>query len=67
MVLSRVVGATLGSAWLLDRDARLEELFLDPDEVTETTWATEEEIRSMVRKGEFYDYGDDYFAKLFGM
>ena len=67
MVLRRVVGATLGSAWLLDRDARLEELFLDPDEVTETTWATEEEIRSMVRKGEFYDYGDDYFAKLFGM
>ncbi|MDE0082455.1 MAG: NUDIX domain-containing protein [Gammaproteobacteria bacterium] len=66
MVLSRTVGVTLGSAWLLERDTGLEELSLDPDEVTETTWATEEEIRSMVRKGEFFDYGYEYFAKLFG-
>ncbi len=67
MVLKRAVGTTVGSAWLLERDVPLEELSPDPDEVAETTWATEDEIRSMVRDGEFFDYGDEYFQKLFRM
>ena len=51
-------------AWLPDRDAPLEEF--SPDEVTETTWATEDEAGSMVQDGGVLRYGDDISRSSLG-
>jgi 8-oxo-dGTP pyrophosphatase MutT (NUDIX family) len=57
--------SALGTAWLLERDVADEELCLQADEVTETRWVNQEEIRKMVDQGIFYDYGDEYFRHVF--
>lgn len=64
-VLKRRVGSTLGTAWLLEQDVRLEKLAPDSDELTGIMWATKAEIMDMVRSGEFFDYGAGYFRRLF--
>ncbi len=47
--------------WLLKRDIKDDELHLQQEEVAEFRWVTEQELRVMIVKGDFHNYGRPYF------
>ncbi len=47
--------------WLLKRDVDDAELCLQTEEVAEIRWVTEQELRVMIVKGDFHNYGRPYF------
>lgn len=47
--------------WLLKRDIADEEFSLQKEEVAEIRWVTEQELRVMIVKGDFHNYGRSYF------
>ncbi|NKE07079.1 bifunctional NUDIX hydrolase family protein/GNAT family N-acetyltransferase [Mesobacillus selenatarsenatis] len=49
--------------WLVRQNVAIEELQLQEEEVAEARWASEEEIKEMVKKGEFIPF--NYFDQLF--
>ncbi|MGV2940443.1 GNAT family N-acetyltransferase [Mesobacillus sp. LC4] len=51
--------------WLVRQNVAIEELQLQEEEVAEARWASEEEIKEMVKKGEFIPF--NYFDQLFEM
>lgn len=57
-------GQTLYYTWIFSSDADIADIRLQPEETCDAKWATPEEIREMVKKGEFipYDYLDQLFA-----
>lgn len=51
--------------WLVRQNVGIEELQLQEEEVAEAKWASEEEIKDMVKSGEFIPF--NYFEQLFEM
>jgi isopentenyldiphosphate isomerase len=49
--------------WLVRQNAGIEELKLQEEEVAEARWASEDEIKEMVKNGEFIPF--NYFDQLF--
>jgi isopentenyldiphosphate isomerase len=49
--------------WLVRQNVAIEELQLQEEEVAEARWASEEEIKEMVKNGEFIPF--NYFDQLF--
>ena len=49
--------------WLVRQNAGIEELKLQEEEVAEAKWASEDEIKEMVKNGEFIPF--NYFDQLF--
>ena len=47
--------------WVLKRDIDETTLTLQAEEVAEVRWVTEQELRVMIVKGEFHNYGRPYF------
>ena len=47
--------------WLLKRDVDASSLTLQTEEVAEVRWVTEQELRVMIVKGDFHNYGRLYF------
>ena len=47
--------------WVLKRDVSDSELQLQQEEVAEVRWVTEQELRVMIVKGDFHNYGRPYF------
>lgn len=47
--------------WLLRRDVLDDEFCLQTEEVAEIRWVTEQELRVMIVKGDFHNYGRLYF------
>ncbi len=47
--------------WLLKRDVADDELILQQEEVAEIRWVSEQELRVMIVKGDFHNYGRPYF------
>jgi 8-oxo-dGTP pyrophosphatase MutT (NUDIX family)/ribosomal protein S18 acetylase RimI-like enzyme len=64
-VLRNRVGNTLESVWLLV-DEEPPNPSPNPREVSEVRWTDADEIRRMVQSRDFFDYGTDYFERLFG-
>lgn len=51
--------------WVVKQDAEISSLKLDPKEVSEARWATSDEIRELMEKGEFIPmYGLTYWNDL---
>ena len=42
-------------------------LCLQKDEVAEVKWVTADELRRMVERGEFHNYGEEYFRLIFSL
>lgn len=51
--------------WFINFYAPAEELKLQKTEVAEAKWVTEEELRQMINKGLYHDYGKEYFNNVF--
>lgn len=64
-ILQSTGSNSLGTAWLLERDIAHDKISVQKEEVSAIMWATEDVIKSMVEKGSFYDYGDEYFRHVF--
>ncbi len=47
--------------WMLKRDIDETALTLQTEEVAEVRWVTEQELRVMIVKGDFHNYGRAYF------
>lgn len=54
------------AVWLVHSEAAISELTLQKEEVSDARWVTPDEIREMVKAGEFweYDYLDWLFEKI---
>ena len=53
--------------WLIEREVDVEELTLQPEEVTQARWASREEILRMVDSGEFIAFHRGFVDALFDM
>lgn len=58
---------SLADIWTLTLNSKSLESFKPTEEVSDIRWAHQEDIIEQKQKGEFHDYGDDYFDFLFGM
>jgi len=51
--------------WRVGVDVALDCLELQEEEVMDAKWVTEDEFRNMISKGEFHNYGKEYFKYVF--
>lgn len=51
--------------WLTINDTPAENLTLQESEVAEAKWVTEDALKEMIKKGEFHNYGNEYFNQVF--
>lgn len=51
--------------WFINIDIKSEDLRLQEDEVAEVRWVERDEFKSMIKNGEFHNYGKEYFDLLF--
>jgi NADH pyrophosphatase NudC (nudix superfamily) len=50
--------------WVMTADIEVDGLTLQKSEVAEVKWVTMSELDEMIAKGEFHNYGDEYFDTL---
>lgn len=49
--------------YILKKDTAIEDIILQPDEVVETKWSADADIRKMIENGEFvYSVGQRYLS-----
>lgn len=51
--------------WMVGVDIAIESLNLQKEEVMDAKWVTEEEFKEMIAKGQFHNYGKEYFKYIF--
>ncbi len=51
--------------WYIETDVKIDELTLQKTEVAEAKWVTKDELDAMIKNGEYHNYGNDYFSKVF--
>lgn len=51
--------------WMTESGAKVDELILQPSEVSTAKWVTEEQLKNMIENGEYHNYGKDYFELVF--
>lgn len=56
---------SLLDVWMTKCDIPAEELILQESEVAEAKWVTEEELKFMIKSGNFHNYGNEYFERMF--
>lgn len=56
---------SLIDVWMLETDILVDELTLQATEVAEVKWVSPNELKAMIKNGEFHNYGKDYFDKIF--
>jgi 8-oxo-dGTP diphosphatase len=55
----------LADVWSIREEVNIEDLELLEEEVSDARWMTKEEIKTMISRGEFHDYGEEYFRNLY--
>ena len=53
--------------WAARCDVELSELKLQKEEVARAMWVTPDELRQMIKDGDFHNYGRDYFNLIFSI
>ena len=51
--------------WFIKCDADISRLRLQKSEVAEVKWVTPDELRTMIEKREYHNYGREYFKTIF--
>lgn len=51
--------------WLISADVEVSDLTLQESEVAEAKWVTLEQLNSMIKNGEFHNYGKEYYERVF--
>lgn len=55
---------SLLDVWMIVCDKKAEQLTLQKSEVAEARWVSEAELREMIQKGLFHNYGKEYFSEV---
>ncbi len=58
---------SLLDVWTIKCNTPVSKLQLQESEVAEAKWVSLTELKSMIKKGEFHNYGKEYFDKLFSV
>ncbi|MBP3706051.1 MAG: NUDIX domain-containing protein [Clostridia bacterium] len=56
---------SLLDVWAITADVSVEELVLQKSEVAEAKWVSKEQLSTMIKNGQFHNYGNEYFDSLF--
>ncbi len=59
--------ANIKDIWWAGVDADTDRLDLQEEEVIDAKWVTKDELHQMINKGQFHNYGEDYFKKVFAI
>lgn len=51
--------------WLIESNKDISELKLQKNEVAEAKWVSANSLKEMIENGEFHNYGNEYFTKVF--
>lgn len=51
--------------WSAKVNISVDKLKLQKEEVSQAKWVTAQQLRQMIKNGEFHNYGDDYFSTVF--
>lgn len=64
-IMRQIRKDSIVDVWCVQKDISIGEIIMQAEEVSEVKWADRSSIMNMVETGIFYDYGSDYFAKVF--
>ncbi len=56
---------SLLDVWLIEANIPTNKLRLQKSEVSEAKWVTVDELKKMIEDGNFHNYGNEYFNKVF--
>lgn len=56
---------SLLDVWFINTDIKSDGLRLQKSEVAEAKWVSRNELKEMIKNGDFHNYGDEYFNALF--
>ncbi len=56
---------SLLDVWFINTDIEINKLRLQKSEVAEAKWVSKNELETMIKNGEFHNYGKEYFDTLF--
>lgn len=57
--------SSLLDVWVMTFDGETEDLTLQPSEVAEVKWVSQDELLDMIKSGDYHNYGNEYFDTLF--
>ncbi len=57
---------SLLDVWYILNNTPADELRLQESEVAEAKWISKKGLKNMIENGEFHNYGEAYFSKVFG-
>ena len=58
---------SISDIWHVGVDADINSLTLQKEEVSAAMWVTPDELKRMIKKGEFHNYGMEYFDTVFSL
>ena len=56
---------SLLDVWFINTDIEINKLRLQKSEVAEAKWVSRQVLKTMIKNGEFHNYGSEYFDALF--
>lgn len=56
---------SLLDVWMIRADLPVTALKLQESEVAEVKWVSAQELQGMIERGEFHNYGNEYFKRVF--
>ncbi len=56
---------SLLDVWFIETDTEISQLTLQKNEVAEAKWVSAECLAEMIENGEFHNYGEKYFSRVF--
>lgn len=56
---------SLLDVWFIESDINVNNLKLQKTEVSEAKWISKEELIKMIENGDFHNYGNEYFSRVF--
>ena len=56
---------SLLDVWFIESDVDIKNLKLQKTEVSEAKWVSQEELIQMIEDGDFHNYGNEYFSRVF--
>lgn len=56
---------SLLDVWFIETDVEVENLKLQKSEVSEAKWVSQKQLIKMIENGDFHNYGNEYFSRVF--
>ena len=53
--------------WVIRENVSLKDIKILEEEVSDVRWVTKAKLKEMIKNGDFHNYGEEYFKKIFNL